>query len=522
MNTTEKKVVEIEVKTTGEADLKSLARQLASMRKDFSATRASVKDMNREFSAFAGGLKALGGAFGIGLSIKALVKDSEAVQDITKNVRELGAAFVDTAFAAAGFTDALGDETTWSNIKGFVTDVADALGSLIKTLNDWTGGTAAKQGIASIFGTLHGMYTERFGMRVQGPPKVDLTDTKFSSELDEATKADLARTAALMSQQRDNQRRFNEAVAEYRRDQQMAADVIRRRNQYDPNRTSVAPPQREADLNNLLDLTAEIADQSKEIEASMAGIAKETASAVMDTRQWGDAWATASREANDIYKQFTDEAADRTGILLDAAAVLQHSLVGVFTGGIRSARDFFRTVLQGLAQIAAQQAAMKITSGVLGFLGGLAGGVASGAGGGGDGGLAAAIAAGVSAKGNVFAGGNVVPMARGDIVSRPTLFPMARGMGLMGEAGPEAVMPLRRGRDGKLGVSAASPKVVIENHGAPVSAAVLTKDDEMRIVLRSAQMGAQMGVAEVNRSVSSGYGSTAQNMSRSYGLRRRP
>lgn len=54
--------------------------------------------------------------------------------------------------------------------------------------------------------------------------------------------------------------------------------------------------------------------------------------------------------------------------------------------------------------------------------------------------------------GNAFHGGNVIPFARGGVVNRPTIFPMARGMGLMGEAGPEAVMPLRRGPDGRLGV----------------------------------------------------------------------
>ncbi len=58
------------------------------------------------------------------------------------------------------------------------------------------------------------------------------------------------------------------------------------------------------------------------------------------------------------------------------------------------------------------------------------------------------------ADGGVFSGGNIVPFARGGIVDRPTIFPMAHGMGLMGEAGPEAVMPLERGSDGKLGVSA--------------------------------------------------------------------
>ena len=59
-----------------------------------------------------------------------------------------------------------------------------------------------------------------------------------------------------------------------------------------------------------------------------------------------------------------------------------------------------------------------------------------------------------SADGNVFAGGRVQAFANGGIVSRPTIFPMANGAGLMGEAGPEAIMPLKRGRGGKLGVVA--------------------------------------------------------------------
>ncbi len=60
----------------------------------------------------------------------------------------------------------------------------------------------------------------------------------------------------------------------------------------------------------------------------------------------------------------------------------------------------------------------------------------------------------VNAKGNVFAKNKIVPYAYGGIVKKPTLFPMANGMGLMGEAGPEGILPLKRGKDGKLGVIA--------------------------------------------------------------------
>jgi phage-related minor tail protein len=46
----------------------------------------------------------------------------------------------------------------------------------------------------------------------------------------------------------------------------------------------------------------------------------------------------------------------------------------------------------------------------------------------------------------------VTAFADGGVVNQPTMFPMANGAGLMGEAGPEAVMPLKRGKNGKLGV----------------------------------------------------------------------
>ena len=59
-----------------------------------------------------------------------------------------------------------------------------------------------------------------------------------------------------------------------------------------------------------------------------------------------------------------------------------------------------------------------------------------------------------SGKGNVFAQNKVVPFNYGGVVNRPSVFPLARGgVGLMAEAGsPEAIMPLKRGKGGKLGV----------------------------------------------------------------------
>lgn len=84
-----------------------------------------------------------------------------------------------------------------------------------------------------------------------------------------------------------------------------------------------------------------------------------------------------------------------------------------------------------------------------------------------------------SAQGNVFRGGAVQPFARGGVVSQPVIFPMASGgLGLAGERGAEAIMPLKRLSNGNLGVEAGSgsagraPQInlVVNNHsGAEVS-----------------------------------------------------
>ncbi len=56
------------------------------------------------------------------------------------------------------------------------------------------------------------------------------------------------------------------------------------------------------------------------------------------------------------------------------------------------------------------------------------------------------------AKGGVLSRGMLMPFAKGGVVGAPTYFPVGRGLGLMGEQGAEAVMPLARGPDGRLGV----------------------------------------------------------------------
>jgi len=90
------------------------------------------------------------------------------------------------------------------------------------------------------------------------------------------------------------------------------------------------------------------------------------------------------------------------------------------------------------------------------------------------------------ADGGVVANNKIVPFAYGGVVNRPTLFPMANGMGLMGEAGAEAIMPLRRGRGGRLGVEAA---------GGGASNVVVNVDASGSSVEGNGDQAAQLGKA---------------------------
>ncbi|HHR6137552.1 phage tail tape measure protein [Providencia alcalifaciens] len=108
-------------------------------------------------------------------------------------------------------------------------------------------------------------------------------------------------------------------------------------------------------------------------------------------------------------------------------------LAETLTGGESSFRDFTRSILKMLTEIALK---MSIVKGFEAF--GFGGG---------------SVVA--NANGGVYNTPGLSAYS-GQIVSKPTLFPFARGAGLMGEAGPEAILPLRRGIDGKLGVVAAN------------------------------------------------------------------
>ena len=114
-----------------------------------------------------------------------------------------------------------------------------------------------------------------------------------------------------------------------------------------------------------------------------------------------------------------------------------------------------------------------------------------------------------NAKGNIFAGGNVVPFAKGGVTNVPTMFAMNNGKtGVMGEAGPEAIMPLKRGPGGELGVNAVQPVVNINNN-APVNVAATSRGDgtvDIEIVQRAVESAIRRGGNGISSAIESTYG----------------
>ncbi len=93
------------------------------------------------------------------------------------------------------------------------------------------------------------------------------------------------------------------------------------------------------------------------------------------------------------------------------------------------------------------------------------------------------------ARGGLVSRGMVMPFAEGGVVAAPTYFPLGRGLGLMGERGAEAVMPLARGPDGRLGVRGGSG-------GRPVSVTVNISTPDAQSFRRSeAQVSAALARA---------------------------
>jgi hypothetical protein len=161
----------------------------------------------------------------------------------------------------------------------------------------------------------------------------------------------------------------------------------------------------------------------------------------------------------------SEEAKNASKFARDLGLTFSSAFENAVAGG-KKVREVLRGLGEDLLKIAVRK---TLTEPFLELFGSLAGGISGGgkskaSGGGlfGGGGLGSIFDGIGSFIGNLFADGaafdrgNAIAFASGgNVVDRPTLFPMSRGRtGLMGEAGPEAILPLARGLDGRLGVAA--------------------------------------------------------------------
>jgi hypothetical protein len=116
--------------------------------------------------------------------------------------------------------------------------------------------------------------------------------------------------------------------------------------------------------------------------------------------------------------------------------------------------------------------------------------------------------------GDAFSRGRILPYARGGVVDRPTIFPMAHGYGLMGEAGAEGILPLKRTASGDLGVQAsgaggAVTVNIINNAGAEVSQSSRETPRGMEIdVMIDAAVGKKLSTfgSQSNKAVRQNFG----------------
>ena len=128
--------------------------------------------------------------------------------------------------------------------------------------------------------------------------------------------------------------------------------------------------------------------------------------------------------------KFRDQIMDTTdmmeNLIVGTFKKMEDALVDFVMTGKLNFKEFARSVIADITRIAIRQAIIAPIVGTL-------------------------FPGPKEAKGGVYSNG-IRQFKKGGIVDAPTYFPFAKGVGLMGEAGPEAIMPLKRGKGGRLGV----------------------------------------------------------------------
>ena len=177
------------------------------------------------------------------------------------------------------------------------------------------------------------------------------------------------------------------------------------------------------------------------------------------TKSFGGQMQSKLKSFNDSIKTIQESMAD---VVVKGIKGMEDALVNFVMTGKLNFKNLANSIISDMARIAIQQ---TITKPFTNFISGIFG----------------------NANGNAFVDGKVQKYAYGGtVVRKPTLFPMANGgVGLMGEAGyPEAILPLKRGSNGKLGV---------QSSGGNVGNIIVNVDASGSSVEGDQQQGKQLG-----------------------------
>jgi len=219
----------------------------------------------------------------------------------------------------------------------------------------------------------------------------------------------------------------------------------------------------------------EMAREAERVFESVRTKAEEYAAEVANLKTLLDAGAISQETYNRAVAELDKEFAKLDGTAAQAADAIKSAFDGIFDDPARALEDLAKQLLQMVlyAQLA------KSLPGVFG-----------------GGGIIPLVP---NAKGGVYSGAGIGGHS-GSVVSSPTVFAFAKGAGLMGEAGPEAILPLARGGDGKLGVvsqggAGGGATVNVHNYGNP---------DSVKTQTRKGPNGEEMIDIHINQAMSRG------------------
>lgn len=246
----------------------------------------------------------------------------------------------------------------------------------------------------------------------------------------------------------------------------------------------------------------QLQDKVSSLTQSLRDLAAENK---VGTTEWVNqktALTEAQAELDQINKSLKDNGINVEEVSKSISSSLSSGLVTALRTGGNAFDAFSNLAVSALQKVLDKLIEMAIITPILdSFTGGMGGTI--------FGGLGKLFG---SADGNVFKNGNVIPFARGGIVKQPTIFPMANGgTGLMGEAGAEAVMPLRRMSNGRLGVEADAKNATVINIYNQSQSQIETRkrdDGSMDIIVK------RVNEALMNERTSSGFRAAYQREDR--------